>query len=198
VVASPSGRRETLAVAQGAFQIVFWTALLIAVERGDARSRLAAPALGLGEIAFAELASADQRVFRALREGLGEAEIARAAGGEWPSVAELADQGVPPFAADPLDREGYRWERLRQGRVTNYLGVARPGSKRPSFLAVIQEPEPGLPADPQAKPDDVHHRLPDGTMLHVTIWRGPALGPSPVVLAVPPIERGWSAIVVGR
>ena len=57
---------------------------------------------------------------------------------------------------------------LREGAYVNYLGIPdRPGA--PAWLVVVQEPEPGVPPD-QTFEDEEHHRLLDGTMLHVSTW----------------------------
>jgi hypothetical protein len=152
---------------------------------------------------FRELAGPDQRMFRALQEGLLEAENARAASGAWPPAAALAAQGIPPFAADPIAAAratgSYRWTLRREGLVVNYLGVPATAG-RPAFLLLVQEPDPLAPPHPQviATPgDEEHHRLRDGTLLHVSIWLR-AGGPSrrDGVIAVPPAE-GWTQLVTG-
>ena len=114
---------------------------------------------------------ADQRVFRELQEGLLEAERIRAQTGRWPDVATLAAEGIPPLRPIRRRKSTYKWTSVRQDWVTNYLGVPSDPS-RPAWVLVILEPEPGAPPDP-APNDETHHRLTDGTTLHVSIWNMP-------------------------
>ncbi len=140
------------------------------------------------------LESADQRVYRQCLEGLTDAEDVRARTGTWPAIDALARRGIPPFAADPVDHAGYSWRLVRDGTVVDYIGTPAAGSKRPTFVIVILEPDPGTPIDPQAIADEVHHKLADGTMLHVSIWIGSRTLASAV--AVPAIEDGWRRITM--
>jgi hypothetical protein len=153
------------------------------------------PPLPPNLVAFGDLPPADQRMFRRCLEGLGEAEDARSRTGKWPDVGELAARGIPPFAADPIDRAGYRWVRFLDGTLVNYLGTPEAGSKRPSFLIVALEPDPGTPSEPGAVVDQSHHKLRDGTVLHISTSIGPArtLGRP---LAMPPVEDGWRTIIL--
>jgi hypothetical protein len=194
---------------------------------------------------FRGLGGEDQRLFRELQEGLLEAENVRSSTRRWPAPGTLADRGVPPFA-DAAGRGGrrfYRWQLRQEGPIVNYLGV--PADRRdPAFLLLVQEPDPGAPAQgsPPGGPaggagpaqgsrgiagvagvagaqatDEVHHRLADGTLLHVSVWRreapaapaaavgagaaGPSAGADdpgrdPGVIAVP-YARGWTQVLVG-
>jgi hypothetical protein len=190
---------------------------------------------------FRGLGSDDQRLFRELQEGLLEAENVRAATRHWPAPGTLAARGIPPFA-DAAGRGGrrlYRWQLRQEGPVVNYLGL--PADRRdPACLLLMQEPDPGAPAEGSlaggpaggAGPaqgaraiagaagaagapatDEVHHRLADGTLLHVSVWlrEAPAAGGSgaaspsvaaddpgrdPGVIAVP-YARGWTQVLVG-
>ena len=110
-----------------------------------------------------------QRTYRELREALLEAEVRFSTTGVWPSVDDLAGEGIPPFAFDPTSETGsYDWTLIREGAIANYLGVsADPGE--PAWLLVIQEPLPGAPPDP-ALEDESHHRLITGVMLRVSTW----------------------------
>jgi hypothetical protein len=191
-VRSPSMLRETGAVLNVVVQIVFWTAVVTSLtwnRTGDA----AKPKLEIDEVAFASLAPADQRMFRASLEGLGEAEDVRSRTRTWPTVEALAARGIPPFAADPLDRAGYAWRMLRDGTLINYIGTPA-ASAGPTFVISVLEPDPGTAPDPQVETDESHHRLGDGTMLHVSIWTGSrTLG---VAMATPPFEDGWRRITM--
>jgi hypothetical protein len=141
--------------------------------------------------------AADQRMFRVLQEGLLEAEIARSVAGAWPDTESLARDGVPPFAPDPTEQSAvYRWQMLRDGTYINYLGIPdRP--EAPAWLVLVQEPEPGIPPD-QLNEDEEHHRLLDGTMLHVSAWshaNGSTMAAR--VVRVPQAE-GWTQLYAVR
>lgn len=196
VVASPSWRSEAGIALRAAFHIVLWSAVVI-FGRGKLATGGAAAQAAPFERPFAELDGADQRTFRALREGITEAEARRGETRRWPTVDELAGEGIPPFSPDPLDKAGYRWSLLRDRTVFNYVGTPAPGSGRETFVVVITEPDPGSVVDPQAVVDEVHHRLVDGTLIHVNVWLGPGLDdPGRAVDALNP-EAGWQRIVVG-
>jgi hypothetical protein len=193
---------------------------------------------------FRGLGGEDQRLFRELQEGLLEAENVRSSTRRWPAPGTLAGRGVPPFAdaAGRGGRRFYRWQLRQEGPIVNYLGL--PADRRdPAFLLWVQEPDPGTLAQgsPPGGPaggvgpaqgsraigvagvggaagaqatDEVHHRLADGTLLHVSVWlrEAPsaaagagAAGPSAVaddpgrdagVIAVP-YARGWTQVLVG-
>jgi len=135
----------------------------------------------------------DQRMFRELQEGLLEAERARSVDGAWPDVKALAEQGIPPFAADPTAKSAvFRWQLLRSGSLVNYLGIPdRPGV--PAWLLLVQEPDPGVPPD-QPFEDEEHNRLLDGTMLHVSTWSyADGLQASGKIVRLPQAE-GWTQI----
>jgi len=199
-VHSPGVRRETMLVLRVGFQILFWWAVLVTCERGMAArpgAKATATRLAPGQSAFADLPSADQRIFRAVQEGMTEAERLRSSTGRWPKPEELAQQGIPPFAPDPIDRDGYTWSMLQKDTDINYVGTPAPGRARPRFLVLIVEPTPGMPDDPQAPTDEIHHRLDNGMMLHVTIMmRAPGRN-----LTQPGTwlngEQGWTQITTG-
>jgi hypothetical protein len=176
---------------------------------------------------FRSLGGEDQRLFRELQEGLLEAENVRSSTRRWPAPAALAARGIPPFA-DAAGRGGrrlYRWQLRQDGPIVNYLGT--PADRRdPAFLLLVQEPDPGAPggagaaaAGAQAT-DEVHHRLADGTLLHVSVWRREApaaaggAGAAGLAVAVDdpgragrdgrdggaiaaPYTRGWTQVLVG-
>jgi hypothetical protein len=138
----------------------------------------------------------EQRVFRELQEGLLEAERIRAETGRWPDVATLEAEGIPPFTRDPTQPIEYKWTSVRQDWATNYLGVPSRLSGK-AWVLVILEPEPGAPADP-APNDETHHRLPDGTMLHVSIWNIPEEKRRSGFAALRlPQNEGWTNWLVG-
>jgi hypothetical protein len=134
--------------------------------------------------------AADQRLFRELQEGLLEAEATRSAAGEWPAVDVLAEAGIPPFAPDPTAKQAvYRWQLIRDGAFVNYLGIPdREGA--PAWMLLIQEPQPGIPPD-QTFEDEEHHKLLDGSMLHISTWaREDGIKVVPRLTTVPQAE-GW-------
>ena len=147
------------------------------------------------QVLFRDLPTADQRTFRAMQEGVGEAERLRAADGAWPTTASLADAGIPPFARDPLDKSGLRWSEQSEGLVVNYLGV--PAGPSQAYLILIQEPDPvtGEKAPQPGLVDEEHHLLTDGALLHVTYWKNaePSLRPGVVG---DPAMAGWTQIRV--
>lgn len=136
------------------------------------------------------LPEADQMVYRAIRQGLLEAEGDRIKSAAWPSPAALASRGVAPFA--PGTGPTYKWSLLQQSSIINYFGQPDDGSA-PAWLIEIQEPEPGMLPD-TAPPDDEHHRLPDGTMLHTYVWMHRLGGQVPVGFVRQPQTVGWTAV----
>jgi hypothetical protein len=134
----------------------------------------------------------EQRMFRELQEGLLEAESTRVSSGAWPTASSLAAAGIPPFAIDPTARGGpYDWRLTINGAFVNYLGVPRHAGA-PAWLVLVQEPEPGAPPDP-AREDEEHHRLLNGTMLHVSTWvRADARVAAGTIRA--PQAEGWTQL----
>ena len=140
-----------------------------------------------------ELPETEQLMFRELQEGRIEAENARSTDGRWPDPATLSAQGIPPFTPDPTARgSAYGWRLVQQGTIVNYLGVPSEG-KSAAWLLLIQEPIPGAPPDP-ASEDEEHNKLPDGTMLHVSIWKHDDGGAVKVALTPLPEVAGWKQI----
>jgi hypothetical protein len=194
----PSVRTETLNVVKAAAAIVVIVAAYIFRPTFGAPD-IAAPAAGLlpYQHLIRDASPGEQRVFRELQEGLLEAERMRAETGRWPDVAALEAEGIPPFASDPTRKVGYKWTSVRQDWATNYLGVPSDPSQ-PAWVLVILEPEPGAPADP-APNDETHHRLPDGTTLHVSIWNMPEEKRRSGFAALRlPQNDGWTNWLVGN
>lgn len=201
-VASPSARGETGAVFRAIVHIVVWSALLIGVERAAARPAGddTAASSGMGyqvSTPFRDLAAPDQRIYRTLRAAEGDLEDTRSSTGQWPSVAALAARALPPFSPDPIDKGGYQWSLLRDRTVASYVGVPTDAS-RPTFLLTFLEPEPGTAKDPTAPTDEVHHKLADGTMLHVGIWVAPGPQTLTAPLAAPAVQDGWRRVTLGE
>jgi hypothetical protein len=200
-VLPPSASGEGRLVFQAMGAIVFGALLIVGLHTEDGvRPTDLAPF----QMLFRDAAPTVQRMFREMQEGLTEAETARAASAQWPSVAALAAQGIPPFARpDP----GYGWRLFRDGPYVGYVGApavgagaAAPGSAAPAFLALIQEPPAGYTENPQpgAPPDETHHRLADGTLLHVTLWFRPdGAVPDGDSVLTQPFAAGWTQVLVG-
>ena len=177
-------RTGVLVLAAGIVSVVaVYLALNAATGGDDAASRL------LPYQTFARtLPDADQRLFTAIRSGLLTAEAEHARTSAWPDAPVLAARGIAPFAASN-DTSGYRWTRFQQGAITNYFGQPRDPSAA-AWLLEIQEPEPGMLPDP-APTDDEHHRLPDGTVLHIYVWMHRFGGQLPVGFVRQPQVSGW-------
>jgi hypothetical protein len=137
-----------------------------------------------------------QRMYRELREALLEAEVRFSTTGVWPSVTDLAAEGIPPFAFDPTAETGsYTWTLIREGSIVNYLGVpAEPNA--PAWLLLIQEPLPGAPPDP-ALEDESHHRLITGVMLRVSTWVRDDGQVEPRLISAPQAEAWTELFAVG-
>ena len=142
---------------------------------------------------IADRPTTEQRTFRELQEGLLEAETRRSQNGSWPTVEELAADGVPPFALDPTAKVGpYRWRLVTSDYFVNYVGVSeRP--EDPAWLLWITEPIPGAPPD-LARPDQEHHPLIDGTMLHVATWVRTDGQPVREGIRQMPANEGWTQL----
>jgi hypothetical protein len=194
-VRSYSAARETGAVIRAVAHIVFWSAALMGATWGSrATGDAARIQTAVDEVAFRDLEANDQRMYRASLEGLAEAEDVRSRANAWPTVEQLAAKRIPPFAPDPLDRAGYTWQLLRDRTLVNYVGTPDPASKRPTIAIVVVEPDPGTAPDPQAIVDETHHKLADGTVLHVSIWTGTK--PVSGAVSTPAFEDGWRRITM--
>jgi hypothetical protein len=173
---SKSGLRERAGVFALAGAIVTLVAvyLVLNATRGESDSWRLLPYQTLA----GTLPESDRQQFRALRERLLAIESERARTSRWPEVASVALAGA-----------GYRWTRFERGVVTNYLGQPEDPA-HPAWLLEIQEPEPGTPRDP-APNDEEHHRLPDGTTLHVYVWTHRVGGQVPTDFVPQPQNTGW-------
>lgn len=200
-VASPSSREESIQVLRALFLIAFLSTLVVAIQRGQSTDEptAAQDAKAFPFVRrFADLPAADQRIFTALREGIGEAERRRVRSGKWPDVEDLAAEGIPPFAPDPIDRDAMTWVMRSNGRTANYVGVPREGLKRATFVVILTEPDGSGPAVPtEVPPDEVHHRLDDGMLLHVAVFVGDALPPPAGVALTMSFADGWFQALAG-
>ena len=140
------------------------------------------------EHSFLELSPADQLRYRLVREGILEAENRRSGTETWPEPEVLAVEGVPPFEATDLE-----WTLRRHGIYVNYVGVPATGRPGLRWLVLFIEPE-AVAFDGQAPAppvDEEHHTLPDGTVLHVTVWTTPNQGLVPCEVLAFPVAEGW-------
>jgi hypothetical protein len=184
-----AGSRERFGVAALALAIVgaLATYLLLSPRRSADAARDLLPYQTL----VATLPDSDEQMFRAIRKALARAEQDRARSGAWPDPADLAAQGVAPFA--PEESLGpYTWTRLQQAAIINYFGQPSEAGS-PAWLLEIQEPEAGMLPD-TAPPDDEHHRLPDGTMLHTYVWMHRYGGQVPAGFVRQPQNSGWTEV----
>lgn len=193
-IAGLSPRAELLSVVRVGVVVTVAAALYVATQRATAET---GPAAARGLLPFQALiqthSAVDQRMFRQLQVALLEAQTIRTTLGAWPDVATLAEQGIDPFGPDPTNKGArYQWRLSRSELAVNYLGVPD-RAEAPAWLLTIQEPDPSAP--PEAYSDDEEHaRLPDGTVLHVSIWRhvnGPRVAQG---LARVPQAVGWSQV----
>jgi hypothetical protein len=132
------------------------------------------------------LPESEQAMYHALRGALTTLEGERAQTRRWPTVTGLAGLGLAPFA----DATAYTWHQLQRSATVNYLGIPTDPAE-PAWLLVIQEPEPNQPPDP-APLDDEHHRLPDGTTLHIYVWSHRFGGRVAPRFVPQPQTEGWS------
>lgn len=193
-VRSRPARRETGFVLVAATAIAGGALLVIGPGSGAGTGPRAGDLLPF-QVRFRDAPPAVQRSYREMQEGLLEAERRRAATKAWPAVATLAAEGIPPFA---LARPPYRWTLVRDDVFVDYLGL--PDAGGPAFLVLVQEPDPNTTDATDTSPaDEVHHRLADGTLLHVSIWFRDG---APAVPADRPVTQpaaaGWTQVVVGE
>ncbi len=183
-------RRERLAVLPG----LLVGLLLLALGPAWARWRgvSTAPGLQPWQRSWLTLSQDAQRTYRLVREGLVEAENARATTKTWPLPEALAAEGVPPFAPDGLGPP-LTWSQRRDGLYVNYLGEPE-GGHGLRWLVLFIEPEPRAfttPGEPPPPQDEEHHTLSDGTALHVTVWTQDAAAPLPPGVLAFPVSDGW-------
>jgi hypothetical protein len=175
---SKGGWRERAGVFALAGSIITVVVVYVAFNAtGNDKSRGLLPYQALA----ATLPESDQAQFRALRDSLLAAESARARTKRWPDVASLTLPGAD-----------YYWMRFERGVVVDYLGKSGDPSK-PAWLLEIQEPEPGTAPDP-APNDEEHHRLPDGTTLHVYVWTHRLGGQVASDFVPQPQNTGWTEV----
>jgi len=179
--------------------VIYFSAFQLYREPGSASGPAGGNDVLPFQVLFRDLPGSEQRIFRAMQEGLEEAASRRASAKEWPAVEALAAQDIPPFARDVLDRTQLRWELRRDGLLRNYVGTPSAAPDAPAFLILIQEPDPVTGEKPQlvagAPVDEEHKLLADGTLLHVTYWKRSPPASGSGIIAQPEVE-GWTQIRV--
>jgi hypothetical protein len=141
-----------------------------------------------------DLVSADQQMFNRLKQSLLDAEALRASHGRWPEASALT--GLPRNAGgEAASAEGMAWREQTGGVITRYVGLPALDVSAPAWMIAIREPEPGVPTD-TAPNDEEHHRLPDGTVLHVSIWTHRFGGQVDPAFAPQPELGGWTQVLV--
>ncbi len=204
-VAPPSAGDEATWVALTAVFIVLCVIYIVGFERygsgGSAQGNAQSAAILLPyQVFFSDLAGPEQRIFREMLEGAAEAVAMRASARAWPSVAALAAQGIPPFAADVLDKSRLTWTLLREdtagGLIFEYVGRPSADEATAAFLLFIQEPDPQTGEKATASMvDEEHQLLPDGKLLHVTYWKHTVTGVTGDLIREPALG-GWKQIRV--
>lgn len=160
------------------------------VLRGSRRNGEAASTLLPYQTLTRSLAVSEQEMYTAIRRGLPAMEEERAKTSRWQEPAAFAATGVPPFAQ--AQASGMKWQKFQRGAIVNYLGLPSDPSA-PAWILAIQEPEPNMPPDP-APTDDEHHRLPDGTTLHIYVWMHRYGGRVAADFHPQPQNDGWTEV----
>jgi hypothetical protein len=142
-----------------------------------------------------DLVNSDQAMFGALQRSLLDAETQRTTTGRWPETPALISlPKTTPGGEASLPAAVYSWRRASVGAVTHYLGLPAEDVSAAAWMIVIREPEPGVPTD-TAPNDEEHHRLPDGTVLHVSIWTHRFGGQVDSTFVPQPEAAGWTQVL---
>ena len=134
-------------------------------------------------------------MYRRLQQGVLEAEEVRAQTGRWAEPTALG--GLPrllPTEDNATPAPAYMWTRTQSGVVVNYLALPAGEDAAAAWLLRIQEPDPNTPVD-VAPNDEVHHRLPDGTVLHVSVWTHRFGGRVSSAFLLQPELTGWTQLL---
>ena len=152
---------------------IIWLLVALAVFGvGTLSSRLAQkPPAPSWQRPVCELTKERQRFHTQLRELARDAERARGSTGRWPAVAPLFPD---------------KWELRQQGHYLNYVG------EHDGLRWLILFIEPDARSAPENVPEDnEHHRLSDGTAIHVTVWTQPTSEPATERVTAFPAAEGW-------
>lgn len=152
------------------------------------------PALEAHQRRFEELAFGEQATVRDLVAALDEMTWILHEEGRWPGAGRLAEDWVGPF----LPEGPYAWEHEGFGASASYLGIPD-GGTRGAVLLDVQESPAG--ADPRHEErllaDGRHRRLPDGRVVHFTVWVLPPETTAQVEMPMRPAMEGWREVVLG-
>jgi hypothetical protein len=181
ITVGASRSRERVGVVALAVLIVLTLAIYVALRSSALESTGAGGSLMPYQTLVRDLPSADQTTYADMYRQFAGLENARAVGGTWPEATTL---GVP----------SYQWSKARQGFYLNYLARPEGDSSNSAWLLVIQEPDPLATPDP-APNDETHHRLPDGTVLHVGVWTHRFGGQVPADFVRQPEATGWTQVL---
>lgn len=141
-----------------------------------------------------DMVPADQAMFNALKQSLLDAEVTRNATGRWPDVPALSSLPSTTPGGGPAPAS-YAWRVETQGVITHYVGVPGQDASAPAWMIAIKEPEPGVPTD-TAPNDEEHHRLVDGTVLHVSVWTHRFGAQVDRAFLPQPEVGGWTQVLV--
>ncbi len=180
-----SQSRERIGVLALATLIVVTVSVYLALRSSALESTGGAGNLMPYQTLARDLVSSDQTMFTDLQQTLIKAEGERAAANRWPDAASLGPAGSSP----------YGWMSARQGFFVNYLAKPSGDPSATAWLLLIQEPDPLATPDP-APNDETHHRLPDGTVLHVGIWMHRFGGQVPPDFVRQPEVAGWTQVLM--
>lgn len=186
-----SGNQERFRVIALAVGIL----LLIGVYFGMRSTRTETGTLLPFQMLMRDLVGADQAMFTSLKQVLLDAEATRSATGRWPDAPALGSlpAATPGEAAASSAR--YTWAMQQQGVITHYVGRPAQDPSAPAWMVAIKEPEPGVPTD-TAPNDEEHHRLPDGTVLHVSVWTHRFGGQLDPAFVAAPEAAGWTQVLI--
>ena len=180
-----SRSRERFGVLALAVLIVVTVSAYLALRSSALESTGSAANLMPYQTLARDLVSSDQAMFTDLQQTLVKVEGERAAATKWPD----------PSTLQATESSSYAWTGARQGFFMNYLARPSTDASGTAWLLLIQEPDPLATPDP-APNDETHHRLPDGTVLHVGIWMHRFGGQVPADFVRQPDVAGWTQVLV--
>jgi len=176
-----SKSRERFGVIALGVLIIATVGIYLALRSSALESTGAAGSLMPYQTLVRDLPSSDQALYASLYGQFAGLENARAVTGKWPDAATL-------------ELASYAWSGARQGFYLNYLAKPASDVSAAAWLLVIQEPDPLATPDP-APNDETHHRLPDGTVLHVGVWSHRFGGQVPSDFVRQPEASGWTQVL---
>lgn len=188
LISSPSRREEVVNVLRMAMGITVISLLLSGMH---ARNSASGEPIYTYQVFFHQQPNEIQLMCRELMSAFEDALGLRILSGQWPAVAQLANEGIAPFAGLPGALQ-YSWEMRVEPGCINYFGHPLDRS-HPTFLLFVQENVPHPPGTPMT---DFHRRLDDGNVLHFMIMFqiNPNLSRGIVHF---PERLGWKQIILG-